>query len=99
MDAAAMSLELHERGNHVVPAGGPGRRGEGAARMRLRPRPGQPRAVFAAVRLMYFGALAELGPLLTIIATAASVRAAVTRSHPASVPTTVLHIIADAVLA
>ena len=34
---------------------------KGAARMRLRPRPGQPRAVFAAVRLLCFGALAELG--------------------------------------
>ena len=29
---------------------------KGAARMRLRPRAGQPRTVFAAVRLMYAGA-------------------------------------------
>jgi hypothetical protein len=33
---------------------------KGAARMRLRPRPGQPRTVFAAVRLLRLGAVAEL---------------------------------------
>ena len=72
---------------------------KGAARMRLRPRPGQPRAVFAAVRLLSLGALAELGALLTIIATAASVSAAEARSQPASALPAGLHIIADAVLA
>lgn len=72
---------------------------KGAARMRLRPRPGQPRAVFAAVRLMCLGALAELGALLTIIATAASVTVAEARSHPASVHTAGLHILAGLILA
>ncbi len=57
---------------------------KGAARMRLRPRPGQPRAVFAAVRLLRLGAVAELGALLTFLATAATVRAAVARSFPAT---------------
>jgi len=71
---------------------------KGAARMRLRPRPGQPRAVFAAVRLMCLGALAELGALLTIIVTAASVAAAGARSHPASAHTAGLHILADLIL-
>jgi hypothetical protein len=51
--------------------------------MRLRPRPGQPRTVFAAVRLMYAGALAELAALITIVVTASSVRSAVSRSYPA----------------
>ena len=57
---------------------------KGAARMRLRPMPGQPRAVFAAVRLLRLGAVAELGALLTILATAATVRADVARSFPAA---------------
>ena len=72
---------------------------KGAARMRLRPRPGQPRAVFAAVRLLCFGALAELGALVTVIATSASVEATVTRSAPASAQSAGLHILADEVLA
>lgn len=71
----------------------------GAVRMRLRPRPGQPRAVFAAVRLMYFGALAEVGGVLTIIATAAAVRAAVGRSDAAAVSTVSAHLTVDLVLA
>ena len=57
---------------------------KGAARMRLRPCPGQPRTVFAAVRLLRLGAVAELGALLTILATAATVRATVGRSFPAT---------------
>ena len=72
---------------------------KGAARMRLRPRPGQPRAVFAAVRLLCLGALAELGALITVIATRASVEATVTRSAPASAQSTGLHILANEVLA
>jgi hypothetical protein len=72
---------------------------KGAARMRLRPRPGQPRAVFAAVRLLWFGAFAELGALVTVIATTASVQATVARSSPASVQSSGLHILADEVLA
>src|SRR6185437_16356317 len=71
---------------------------KGAARMRLRPRPGQPRAVFAAVRLLRFGALAQLGALITVIATSASVEAAVTRSAPASAQSAGLHILANEVL-
>jgi hypothetical protein len=71
---------------------------KGAARMRLRPRPGQPRAVFAAVRLLCFGALAQLGALVTVIATSASVEATVTRSAPASAQSAGLHILANEVL-
>jgi hypothetical protein len=71
---------------------------KGAARMRLRPRPGQPRAVFAAVRLLCFGALAQLGALVTVIATSATVEAAVTRSAPASAQSAGLHILANEVL-
>jgi apolipoprotein N-acyltransferase len=67
--------------------------------MRLRPRPGQPRVVFAAVRLLCFGALAELGLLVTVIATHASVQATVARVAPASVQSSGLHILADEVLA
>jgi hypothetical protein len=48
---------------------------KGAARIRMRPRPGQPRAVFAAARLMCLGALVELAALLTMMATAGIVRA------------------------
>ena len=72
---------------------------KGAARMRLRPRPGQPRAVFAAVRLLCLGALAELGALLTVIVTSPSVEATVTRSAPASAQSAGLHILANEVLA
>jgi hypothetical protein len=72
---------------------------KGAARMRLRPRPGQPRAVFAAVRLLCFGGLTQLGALVTVIATSASVEATVTRSAPASAQSAGLHILANEVLA
>ena len=71
----------------------------GAARMRLRPRPGQPRTVYAAVRLMWLGALAELGALLTIMATAVAVRAAVARTYPDGVNSANVHIVADQVVA
>ena len=39
----------------------------GAARMRLRPMPGQPRTVFAAIWLMIAAAAAELGILVTLL--------------------------------
>ena len=70
---------------------------KGAAKMRLRPRPGQPRTVYAAVRLMWLGALAELGALLTIMATAATVREAVARSYPDGVNSADVHIVVDEV--
>jgi hypothetical protein len=72
---------------------------KGAMRMRLRPRPGQPRTVYAAVRLMWLGALAELGAVLTIMATAATVRAAVARSYPDGVNSANVHIVVDEVAA
>jgi hypothetical protein len=72
---------------------------KGAARMRLRPRPGQPRTVFAAVRLLRLGAVAELGALLTILATTATVRAAVARSFPGTTVNAVSsHLFVDEVL-
>jgi hypothetical protein len=72
---------------------------KGALKMRLRPRPGQPRTVYAAVRLMWLGALAELGALLTVMATAATVRAAVARSYPDAVNSASVHIVIDEVVA
>src|SRR5689334_12563429 len=48
----------------------------GALRMRLRPAGRPPRAVRGAVRLMCAGAAAELAAAVTIIVTAASVKAA-----------------------
>ena len=71
---------------------------KGAVRMRLRPRPGQPRTVFAAARLMWAGALAELAALITIIVTADSVRSAVMHSHPAAVRGVTTHVVADMVV-
>jgi hypothetical protein len=71
---------------------------KGAARMRLRPPSGQPRTVFAAVRLMWVGAAAELTALITIIVTAESVRSAVMRTHPAAVPGAMTHVVADMVV-
>jgi hypothetical protein len=70
---------------------------KGAMRMRLRPRAGQPRTVFAAVRLMWVGAAAELAALITIILTAGSVRSAVLHSHPTAVPGTMTHLTIDEV--
>ena len=66
---------------------------KGAARMRLRPRAGQPRTVFAAVRLMWAGAAAELAALITIIVSAASVRSAVMHTHPAATPGAITHVV------
>jgi hypothetical protein len=68
-----------------------------AVRMRLRPRPGLPRTVFAASRLMWAGAAAELATLITVIVTADSVRSAVMRSHPAAVSVAMTHVVADVV--
>jgi ABC-type maltose transport system permease subunit len=68
---------------------------KGAARMRLRPRPGIPRTVFAAARLMWAGAAAELAALITVIVTADSVRAAVARSHPAAAKSVTSHVVID----
>jgi hypothetical protein len=61
---------------------------KGAARMWMRPRPGQPRTVFVAIRLMWAGALAELGVAITILATLGSVRAAVLHAYPLAWPAT-----------
>jgi hypothetical protein len=55
----------------------------GAVRMHLRPPvPRSDRAVFAAVRLMYLGALVELAAAITIVATAGAVRANVVAHDP-----------------
>ena len=70
---------------------------KGAMRMRLRPRPGQPRTVFAAVRLMWVGAAAELAALITIIVTAGAVRSAVVHADPAAGHALVAHLVADVV--
>jgi hypothetical protein len=70
---------------------------KGAMRMRLRPRPGQPRTVFAAVRLMWAGAAAELAALITIIVTAGAVRSAVLHADPAAGHALVDHLVADVV--
>jgi hypothetical protein len=72
---------------------------KGAARMRMRPRPGQPRAVFAAARLMCLGALVELAAVLTMMATAGTVRAALGRVDPAAVPGANAHLFANEVAA
>ena len=50
----------------------------GAVRARLRPRvPRSDRSVFAAVRLMYLGAVVELAVAIAIVATAGEVRASI----------------------
>jgi hypothetical protein len=54
----------------------------GALRMRLRPRVPRPRAVLGAVRLMYAGAVLEVAAVITIVATAGSVRSAVLQRNP-----------------
>jgi hypothetical protein len=56
---------------------------KGAARMRLRPRPGQPRTVFAAVWLMIAAAAAELGVMVTLLATESGVKEALIARYPA----------------
>ncbi len=70
---------------------------KGAARMRLRPRAGQPRTVFAAVRLMWAGAAAELAALITVVVTADSVRSAVLHSHQAAAGAAMSHVVIDEV--
>jgi hypothetical protein len=54
----------------------------GALRMRLRPGVPRPRAVLSAVRLMYAGAVLELAAVITIVATAASLRSAILQRNP-----------------
>jgi len=56
---------------------------KGAARMRLRPMPGQPRTVFAAVWLMIAGAAAELGVMVTLLATQSGIKADLIARYPA----------------
>ena len=56
---------------------------KGAARMRMRPRPGQPRTVFAAVWLMIAGAAAELGVMVTLLATQSGIKADLIARYPA----------------
>jgi hypothetical protein len=69
---------------------------KGAARMWMRPRPGQPRTVFAAIRLMWAAALAELGVAISILVTLGSVRAAVLHAYPSAWPSTHLQLISEA---
>lgn len=54
----------------------------GALRMRMRPSRPWPRAVSYAVRLMCFGALAEVGAVITMIVTTRSVKAAILLHNP-----------------
>ncbi len=55
----------------------------GALRMHLRPRvPRSDRSVFAAVRLMYIGAVVELATAITIVATIGDVKANVVARNP-----------------
>lgn len=71
---------------------------KGAIRMRLRPAGRPPRTVRAAIRLMWAGAAAELAVLITLIATAGSIRSAVARRYPglAAVQHTVnVHLVID----
>ena len=56
---------------------------KGAARMRLRRMPGQPRTVFAAVWLMIAGATAELGIMVTLLATQSGIKADLIARYPA----------------
>ena len=70
---------------------------KGAVRMRLRPGAGQPRTVFAAVRLMWAGAAAELAALITVVVTAGGVRSAVVHSHQAAAGAVMTHVVIDEV--
>jgi hypothetical protein len=54
----------------------------GALRARLRPPRGCPRTVQAAVRLMYAGAVLELGILITVVVSENSIRAAILARYP-----------------
>ncbi len=51
--------------------------------MRLRPMPGQPRTVFAAVWLMIAAAVGELGVMVTVLATASGIKADAIARYPA----------------
>ena len=55
---------------------------KGAIQVRLRPAPGQPPSVRIAIRLMFASAAAHLAVLITVVATAGSVRSAAARSYP-----------------
>ncbi len=68
---------------------------KGAARMWMRPRPGQPRTVFIAIRLMWAGAFAELAVAVTILATLGGVRTAVMHAYPAAWPATHVSLLID----
>jgi hypothetical protein len=70
---------------------------KGAARMWMRPRPGQPRTVFTAIRLMWAGALAELAVAVTIWVTLGSVRTAVLHAYPAAWPAAHASLLSDVV--
>jgi hypothetical protein len=56
---------------------------KGAMRMRLRPRPGQPRTVFVAVWLMIASAVAEVADLITLKATEGGLKATLIARYPA----------------
>jgi hypothetical protein len=68
---------------------------KGAARMWMRPRPGQPRTVFIAIRLMWAGAFAELAVAVTIWATLGGVRTAVMHAYPAAWPAAHVSLLID----
>lgn len=55
---------------------------KGAVQVRLRPAPGQPRSVRIGIRLTCAGAAAQLAVLVTLVATADSLRSAVLRGYP-----------------
>jgi hypothetical protein len=55
---------------------------KGAIHAWLRPAPGRPRNVRVAMRLMYAGTAAQVASLITIVATAGSVRSAVANGYP-----------------
>jgi hypothetical protein len=55
---------------------------KGAIQVRLRPARGQPHSVRIGIRLMCAGAAAHLAVLITIVATAGSLRSAVARGYP-----------------
>jgi hypothetical protein len=68
--------------------------------MRLRPGPSRPpRTVFAAVRLMCVGAVVELAALLTVVATAGSLKAAILARDPAQWHTALVMLTAKEVFA
>ena len=55
---------------------------KGAVQAWLRPARGRPRNVRTAIRLMHAGLVAQLAVLITVVATAGSVRAAVAHRYP-----------------